>query len=175
MLNESTATQNTSPHIRCFFYGTLRVGFPNHDRYCRGAVEITPATVLGRLYDLGSFPALEVPDDTILAHGTADPAADVATQARFEAEVAQYSELQTNPHTRPSWALVHGELMTFDDHQERLPRLDRLEGYCPGNQGLYQRVLVLVTVVDATAPAWVYVADEELRRSFKQKIHCWPR
>ena len=32
--------------------------------------------------------------------------------------------------------------MTFDDPENRLPALDALEGYVPGEEGLYERVLV---------------------------------
>jgi gamma-glutamylcyclotransferase (GGCT)/AIG2-like uncharacterized protein YtfP len=162
-------------YLNLFVYGTLKRGFPNHDRYCRNPLDIRPASVIGRLYDLGSFPALEVPDDTILAHGTADPAADVATHARFAGKVPhQHHDLQAKAHTRPGWALVHGELMTFDDPDDRLPRLDGLEGFYPGEQGLYRRVLLPVTAVGTSLPAWVYVADEGLRNSFKQHIQFWP-
>lgn len=173
MLNETAAKQNTSGQISLFFYGTLKVGGPNHDRYCRGALDIRPASVPGRLYDLGAFPALEVPDDAILAQGTADPAADVATQARFEREAPQHPELLRKSHTRPGWGLVHGELMTFDDPEIRLPRLDRLEGFYPGEPGLYRRVLVPVSASNGTMPAWVYVADDALCRVYTRRIHPW--
>ena len=174
MLNPNKVKQNTSGHLRLLVYGTLKRGFANHDRYCRGAVDIRPARVVGRLYDLGSFPALEVPDDTILAHGTADPAADVATQARFEGGPPQHPELLEKAYTRPGWPLVHGELMIFDDPNDRLPRLDRLEGFYPGEPGLYRRVLVSVSVFTAMTPAWAYVTDERLGRACKRRIQSWP-
>jgi hypothetical protein len=53
--------------ISIFVYGTLKRGYANHDRFCHNAIDIQPATVLGRLYDLGAYPALEVPDESILA------------------------------------------------------------------------------------------------------------
>ena len=79
--------ENTSPVLRLFVYGTLKRGYPNHDRFCQGALEIREAQVRGRLYEGPGFPALEVPDEDILACGTADPLADVATQARLSAQL----------------------------------------------------------------------------------------
>ena len=44
-------------------------------------LEIREAQVRGRLYEGPGFPVLEVPDEDILAYGTANHLADVATQA----------------------------------------------------------------------------------------------
>ena len=162
MTPKETPRKNTNrndspgPVITLFVYGTLKRGFPNHDRFCRNALDIQPATVWGRLYDLGSFPALEVPEETILAHGTDDACADVATQARFEAEVAPHPDLRAKGHTRRGWGLIRGELMTFDDPAERLPRLDRLEGFRPSQASLYTRVLVPVIFAVSIQPVWLY-------------------
>ena len=46
--------------------------------------------------------------------------------------------------------------MTFDDPEKRLPALDALEGYVPGEEGLYERVLVPVEVAGESALAWAY-------------------
>ena len=164
MTYQDDAKRNTSGMLRVLVYGTLKRGFANHDRFCHNAVDVQPATVCGRLYDLGSFPALEVPEETILAYGTADPCADVATQERFEAEAAQHPDLRAKGCKRRGWGLIRGELMTFDDAAERLPRLDRLEVFHPGGPSLYRRVLVPVFTGDEPAPAWAYVAGENLGR-----------
>ena len=42
-------------------------------------------------YSGPGFPLLEVPDEDILARGTTDPLADVATQARLSARVGSQS------------------------------------------------------------------------------------
>ena len=106
------------------------------------------ATVRGRLYDLPyGFPALVVPEEDILAAGTTNYLAD--------AEEQQHVVLDSRaPSTR--WDTVHGELMTFDDPEERLPALDALEGYVPGEEGLYERVLVPVEIADEVVLAWTY-------------------
>lgn len=141
------------PVIALLVYGTLKRGFPNHDRFCRNAIEIQPATVWGRLYDLGAFPALEVPEESILAHGTADPLADAATQARFAAHVPPHA-----PNTRPAgdWDLIHGELITFPNPAQNLPPLDYLEGFRPDKASLYHRVLVQTHLASKLSYAWTY-------------------
>ena len=46
---------------RIFVYGTLKQGFPNHDRIFGGYdIKITPAFTYGRLYELGWYPAMTV-------------------------------------------------------------------------------------------------------------------
>ena len=76
--------ENTRGMLRIFVYGTLKRGFWNHDRFCRGVLDIREAVVRGRLYEMQSgIPVLQVPDGDVLAHGTSDASADVATQARL--------------------------------------------------------------------------------------------
>jgi gamma-glutamylcyclotransferase (GGCT)/AIG2-like uncharacterized protein YtfP len=109
---------------------------------------VREATIRGRLYELPyGFPALVVPDEDILATGSTNYLAD--------AEEQQHVLLGSRgPSTR--WDTVHGELMIFDDPEERLPALDALEGYVPGEEGLYERVLVPVEVADESVLAWTY-------------------
>jgi gamma-glutamylcyclotransferase (GGCT)/AIG2-like uncharacterized protein YtfP len=104
--------------------------------------------VRGWLYDLPyGFPALVVPAESILATGTTDYLDDAEKQRRT------ISVPRTSLHAR---ATVHGELMTFDDPEERLPALDSLEGYVPAEEGLYERVLVPVEVAGEDSLAWTY-------------------
>ena len=120
----------------------------NHERFCQGALRIERATARGRLYDLPyGFPALVVPETDIHATGATDYLADALVQHRTHPA----------PETSPSaWDTVRGELMTFDDPEKRLPALDALEGYAPGRQGLYERVLIPVEVAGAVVSAWAY-------------------
>lgn len=65
--------KNNDSHLRLFVYGTLKKGFWNFDRFCTRAISIEPATTWGRLYHLpAGFPALEVPESSILVTATAD-------------------------------------------------------------------------------------------------------
>ncbi|MHB9038667.1 MAG: gamma-glutamylcyclotransferase family protein [Armatimonadota bacterium] len=140
--------------IAVFCYGTLKRGFLNFDRFCRGAASIEPAVVRGRLYEMASgIPVLRVPDENILAYGTNDPIADVAIQDRFELDTYKCPDDHLGD-------CVHGELMTFNDPETRLPSIDDLEGFCPGGLSLYRRVLVYVYCGAETIPAWCYVAGE---------------
>lgn len=131
-----------------FVYGTLKRGQRNHERFCREALAVREATVRGRLYDLPfGFPALVVPEESVLATGTTDYLADVRKQ-RGEKPAPQ------GPLAGPA---VHGELLTFDYPAQRLPTLDALEGYTPDETGLYERILVPVETTGGTLLlAWTY-------------------
>ena len=50
----------------------------NHERFCGSVLSVEEAVVRGCLYELPSgIPVLEVPEADVLAHGTADPSADL--------------------------------------------------------------------------------------------------
>jgi gamma-glutamylcyclotransferase (GGCT)/AIG2-like uncharacterized protein YtfP len=136
-----------------FFYGTLKRGHANHDLFCRGYLGAEEASVRGRLYDLPlGYPALVVPEDDVRAVGTADATAD-ATEG-----VAEQRRLGRGRVRRADGPRVHGELFTFDDPEERLPALDRLEGFDPHGPSPYRRVLIPVeTTGGAGVLAWAYV------------------
>lgn len=151
MTRKNTELRQEPPPIRLFVYGTLKRDYWNFERYCRNAVDIQPATVWGRLYQLSAgYPAIEVPETSILAHGTDDPVADAITQKCL-------AETSCN-WTRPEgdWNLVHGEIMTFLEPERDLPPIDRLEGFVAGGQGLYRRVMIIVNNQQHMAPAWLY-------------------
>jgi gamma-glutamylcyclotransferase (GGCT)/AIG2-like uncharacterized protein YtfP len=167
--------------ISVLVYGTLKRGQWNHDRFCRNAVDIRPATTVGRLYGLtAGFPALEIPEEAILAVGTGDPLADAETQARAASRDLVMPEAKGEPpspegYGEAGWDVVYGELITFADPARDLPLLDRLEGFvapggrcCPTGQpvslrsahpdghGLYRRALVAVRANTGVEAAWVY-------------------
>jgi gamma-glutamylcyclotransferase (GGCT)/AIG2-like uncharacterized protein YtfP len=137
----------TAP-LRVFVYGTLKRDQSNHERFCHGALVIEEATVRGRLYNLPyGFPALVVPEERVFAIGTTDYPGDAGKQYF----------LSPPAKTLPSgWATVQGELMIFDDPEKRFVALDALEGYVPGEEGLYERVLIPVEVADEVILAWAY-------------------
>ncbi len=166
---------NTSAILKLFVYGTLKRGYWNHDRFCRGVLDVQEAMVRGRLYEIPSgIPVLQVPEVDILAHGTADPLADVATRARLSDRVALSLEATPKNATPGDWGPVFGELLTFDDPESRLPAIDRLEGFHPGGLSLYKRVLVPVCISGQISLAWVYVIAQKHRawRSLPKGI--WP-
>jgi hypothetical protein len=103
------------------------------------------------------YPVLVVPEEAILARGTADAVADACRQGTVAAKAEQDD---------PTWSDVPGELLTFDDPQKRLPRIDRLEGFHPGGESLYQRVLLPIRCANGLrAAAWAYVEGELAHRS----------
>jgi len=70
--NEPDRTLVAEPNgmLRLFVYGTLKRGFWNHDRFCRGVLTVEYAVVRGRLFEASSgIPVLEVPEEDILAVG----------------------------------------------------------------------------------------------------------
>jgi len=167
---ENTCLRAARPHrqaagiLRLFVYGTLKRGCWNHDRFCRGVLSVEEAVVRGRLYEMPSgIPVLQVPEEDILARGTADPLADVATQVRFAEDLASILEPVPESATAGDWAPVYGEFLTFDDPESRLPAIDRLEGFHPGGRSLYRRVLVPVCMEQGRRlTAWAYVAGQSI-------------
>ncbi|MGH2272836.1 gamma-glutamylcyclotransferase family protein [Anaerohalosphaeraceae bacterium U12dextr] len=171
---------NTTGILRLFVYGTLKRGFWNHDRFCRGVLAVEDATVRGRLFETSSgIPVLLVPEEDILAVGTTNPLADVATQAHVPARM---SNPEPTPDRLPKkgtgapWGPVYGEILTFDDPETRLPAIDRLEGFHPGGPSLYRRVLVPIQVNRSVLPAWLYVGEDPISKRFTPLGEsCWPR
>ena len=162
---------NTSGMLRLFVYGTLKRGFWNHDRFCRGVLAVEDALVRGRLFETSSgIPVLQVPEEDILAVGTTNPLADVATQAHVTARVSNPEPTRDRlpkKGTGAPWDSVYGELLTFDDPESRLPANDRLEGFHPGAPCLYRRVLVPVRINGTVLPAWLYVGEDPSSGSLK--------
>lgn len=170
---------NTNGMLRLFVYGTLKRGFWNHDRFCRGVLAVEDALVRGRLFETSSgIPVLQVPEEDILAVGTTNPLADVATQACV---VARMSNPEPTPDRLPKkgtgapWGLVYGEILTFDDPEIRLPAIDRLEGFHPGGPCLYRRVLTSAQVHGTVLPAWLYVGEDLSGRLTPLGGSRWPR
>lgn len=138
--------------LRLFVYGTLKRGYWNHETYCGSAISVEQATVRGRLYELPSgIPVREVPDEDIAAAGTFSPSADLRTQ----------NDTAMNQDSMPPRGdQVHGELISFDYTDLRLPQIDRLEGYSPSACALYRRVLIPVFLASGEmVSAWCYVAE----------------
>lgn len=135
--------------LRLFVYGSLKRGYDNHERYCATATRIEPAHLWGRLYGLKyGFPALELPEDAVLASGSPDPLVDLRRQ-----------QVEPGPAfgaPAGDWDFVHGELITLADPVRDLPPIDRLEAFRPGARSLYQRSLAPVRTGTAVVVGWVY-------------------
>ena len=137
-----------------FFYGTLKRGERNYERYCGGALSVEEATLRGDLYDipLMDYPALVVTEESILAYGTSDFTGDAEEQRR----------LSGGPLPSMKGPRVFGELLVFGDSESRLQALDRLEGFDPTDASShYQRVLLPAeTSGGSIRLAWAYVVEE---------------
>jgi gamma-glutamylcyclotransferase (GGCT)/AIG2-like uncharacterized protein YtfP len=136
-----------------FFYGTLKRGERNYERYCSGVLRVEEAVVRGDLYDiLVGYPALVVPAESILAFGTGDPTRDAEVQRRLGRE----------PVRSLQGPRVFGEILAFDDPESRLPAIDRLEGFDTADASShYRRVLLPVeTTTGSSMLAWAYAVEE---------------
>lgn len=122
-------------------------------------LEIREAEVRGRLYEGPGYPFLEVPEGDVLAEGTADPLADAATEARLCVSPGSFRRPVAASGAPGAWGIVHGEVLTFDDPDDRLPAIDRLEDFNPWGSSVYRRVLVHVTLKGVTALAWLYTIE----------------
>ena len=128
--------ENTSGVLRLFVYGTLKQGYWNHDAFCQGVLAVQEAQLRGRLYEGPGFPLLEVPHEDVLAHGTADPLADVATQARLSA--VRWGISRTHPRQGHSGCL--GRRVRGASHLRRpriAPARHRPTGGLPPSTGAY--------------------------------------
>ena len=113
----------------------------------------------GRLYEGPGYPFLEVPERDVLAEGTADPLADAATEARLCVSPGSFRRPVAASGAPGAWGTVHGEVLTFDDPEVRLPAIDRLEDFVPGGDSVYRRVLVHARVKGVPQPAWAYTIE----------------
>ncbi len=139
------------PEVLIFFYGTLKRGHANHDRYCQGAASVEDASVRGSLFDLPfGFPALVVPEPDVRALGTGEPARDALAQERLNQK--EQAPLEGSPR-------VYGELFEFEDPEVRLPAIDGLEGFDPERQSLYRRVLIPAETPERRVLAWAYAIE----------------
>ena len=160
----------SSDFLRVFVYGTLKRGQRNHLRYCSKAVAIETASVTGRLFFLpAGYPMLQVPPESILALGTNNAAADLATQL-LKNQAAE----QLPPAASDHWDAIEGELISFASDPPALQRLDYLEDYRPGeSRSTYLRALV--PLLGTSTAAWTYVAPNgQLPADGRRIGTIWP-
>ena len=160
-----------TPLLQIFVYGSLMRTGEFHDEFCRDALSIAEARVLGQLDTAGRWPVLTVPESIVLAVGTTDPLADLAAQDRIAAfadsadvlapsGLARTTSMTAEGGPHAEWDMIAGELITLDDAPTRLPALDLLEGYHSGAGSLYRRVLLPVRIAETgeVEVAWGWVA-----------------
>jgi gamma-glutamylcyclotransferase (GGCT)/AIG2-like uncharacterized protein YtfP len=154
---------NSRELLHVFVYGTLKCGHENHRRFCGGYVAVEKATVRGRLYLLvdKGYLILVVPESSIVRHGTSNIAADIEKTKELGKAIGEQS----------NWDLIEGEIITFDDPLDRLPRLDELESFHPDGSGEYVRVL-LWTELPESRLVWTYIAPHGWKPEKNCRIGC---
>ncbi len=168
--------------LRLFVYGTLKRGQRSHAHVCGGTVSIEPATISGRLFHLpDGYPMLVVPQRSIIAVGTPDGIADLATQRRWdellldpEVPAARQGPFETRKGIE-DWEAVEGEAISFYEPSAILSRLDAFEDFRPDCEDTtYIRALVPL-LNGGSGHAWTYVAPHGIVPSKARRIHRhWP-
>ncbi len=82
----------------------------------------------------------------------------------YLADAEMQHSMETGPQASlllPNWGTVHGEVLTFANPGERLPALDGLEGFRPGEKSFYRRVLIpaALTETGESVLAWAYAVE----------------
>ncbi|MEQ8822073.1 MAG: gamma-glutamylcyclotransferase family protein [Sumerlaeia bacterium] len=150
------------PALKIFVYGTLKRGFANH-HLMEGYAAVEDCVVVGGLLIPAhrAYPYLRIARADILAYGSADPLADLELQARIGRSMETLGGLRAAPDGAERFA-VEGELYTYRDGREILPRLDALEEFHPGRPpgaSNYHRVLARAGR-EGSRVAWVYIWPE---------------
>lgn len=163
--------------LRLFVYGSLKRGFANHDRYCRGVCSMEEADIEGRLFQMPTgYPVLRIPETRVLARGSENVAADIEMQERLAAEVAAAARNRTSLLEGVA-GRVHGVVLTFANAVERLRAIDGLEEFRPGRLSRYDRVLIAVRprLAETGLPVWTYIAGDLSPRGREIPTARWPK
>ncbi len=143
------------PHtVTLFLYGTLRPGESHHHLLAPWVANTAPARIWGRLYHVpAGYPSVEIPEEYMVAVGTACPEDDVRAADRLPVPEGALPE--------GDWDWVQGDVVILSEPSVSLPPLDDYEGFRPGRPSLYRRVLAPVVVAEETTLAWVYVRKSQ--------------
>jgi gamma-glutamylcyclotransferase (GGCT)/AIG2-like uncharacterized protein YtfP len=141
-----------------FVYGTLKRGQRAHERFCSTAEPLGEAWVIGMLrIHVDGYPVLVLPPMSVLARGTASPAADAAGERAQFALSGNAASPAPNSACRDGWRRILGEVLRFHAPALELPPIDAFEDVSHDTHSLYARVLVRVEAA-AVRFAWTYAA-----------------
>ena len=158
--------------LRIFVYGTLKSGQSRHRLVGPNVVQLRPATIRGRLYHIAAgYPMLIIAQEDVFAVGSNDLEMDLAAQARHQPAAAH--DWITNGSESSDWSDIQGELIWLTARASLLSRLDRYEGYSPGEHSLFRRVLTTVSSLEPIT-AWTYVSPTGNAPPNASRIGAWP-
>lgn len=160
--------------VPLFVYGTLKRGFPAHERWCGKATAANPARCPGSLFlHPDGYPVLVVRPESVLALGSADPARDallastattdaLRTERRGARDVL--ARLDAEDAHDDGTGVVSGEVLIVPTALLPLREIDSYEGYQPGMASLFVRVLLQIATQPGPEPvrAWTYAAGRLL-------------
>ena len=133
------------------------------------------AWIRGRLYEGPGFPLLEVPAEDILAYGTANYLADVATQARLSDWMG--SRFPTRPGKGHSGRLgrrVRGATLLRRPPNPACPPSTVWRGFGRALPASIGGCSHPPTVNGARELAWVYTVEETGIKGRRIVCGCWP-
>lgn len=146
--------------LRLFVYGSLKRGFGNYNRFCRGVHAMEDTQIEGSLYLMPTgYPALRLSESLVLARAAAS-CADMETEERFAKTLT--ASTSHAARFRPGASRVHGTILTFANPLQRLRAMDVLEEFRPGHRSRYERVLIPAysRTSQSEVPVWTYIAAE---------------
>ncbi|MFL3658288.1 MAG: gamma-glutamylcyclotransferase [Opitutales bacterium] len=150
-----------------FAYGTLRSCHKEHRQFCPNALSVSPARVLGTLFELKEgYPILIFPPETTLRTATQDCLQDWSEARKLS--------LPHSIESTPGLRLIEGELIELPLESNSLHKTDTWEGFQPEKNTTYQRLIIPAGLADGTiVPTWVYGASEPPGQSLRIESDRW--
>lgn len=141
--------------IKLFAYGTLRTSQPESALLQDKLLDSKPARILGKLYQLQEgYPILHVPSESILGLASDFLLADW--------NLISEKAVHPTPVEAAPFKWIEGELLSFPLEDDVLNAMDAWEGFAPGKNTFYQRVLTQAyTEDDQVQRCWAYVCLSE--------------
>lgn len=141
--------------ISLFTYGTLRTNQPESSMFRKRLIESAPAKIVGKLYQIKEgYPILYAPPETIVAKASKNLLGD--WQNNLE------KGLYPRPRFVSPFKWIEGELLTFPLENGILDSMDAWEGFSPGKNTFYQRVLTQAYTMDGSPyRCWAYICLNE--------------
>ncbi len=150
-----------------FAYGTLRSSHSEHHQFCPNALSVTPARVLGILFELKEgYPILVIPPECALRSATLDCLQDW--------QEARKLPLPQTIEPTPGLRLIEGELIELPLEYHSLDKTDAWESFQPERSTTYRRLIIPAVQTDGSiVPTWAYGAFQPPAQSLPVEANHW--